>query len=120
MGNSLWLMSVGVFYLVAVSYDNIEGILMDALTFEVIFDVEAKYYQWTMGAVHDRLLEEESESSETSNKDDTDFNMFFWPCLRMFLGVGFTYTLDRASIQVARSSTHDTLISWGFNQTASL
>merc|ERR1711920_613151 len=86
--NSLWLMSVGVFYLVAVSYDNIEGILMDALTFEVIFDVEAKYYQWTMGGVHDRLLEDDSEgvavsdSSEISNKQDTaqdtDFDMFFW------------------------------------------
>merc|ERR1712032_264568 len=65
--DSLWLMSVGVFYLVAVSYDNIEGILMDALAFEIIFDVEAKYYQWTMGSVHDRLLKGKSDSEASDH-----------------------------------------------------
>merc|ERR1711879_533350 len=119
--SSLRLMAVGVIYLVAVSYDNVEGIIMDALTFEIVFDLEAKSYQWTMGDVHDTLLEyEDTKTDEDGNVSLCEESArFLWPVARMAISMGLTFALDSCAMHISKSNLDDTISSWILRQTRS-
>jgi len=124
LGYTVWLMCVGVFYLVVVSYDNVEAILMDALTFEIIFDMEDKYYHWVFGGVHDKLKtqyealealekqgqgetkQHEEEAAETS--ENADVAMVLWPFIRVITSIALTLALDHVSLQIANDKNRHT------------
>jgi len=116
---SLVLMVAGVSYLVAVSFDNVEGVMLDALTFELIFDMETLYYQWTMSEIHDQLMENRDDKPPEDPIDE-DFvyqhHMFVQPFLRLSLSIGLTYALDYCAVQVANSKDTDDFAHWCMNQ----
>jgi hypothetical protein len=100
---SCWLSWSGIFYLMAVSYQDNQSILMDALTFELVFDAEKHLYEFSAGKTRGYLnrLNEHSDEPERHESNPLTIGPARWWMLRMAIPAVLTYVLDTLAHHIA-------------------